>query len=99
MSKFHASLQRNRWQASRRVVFKRDSYRCQNCGRAGRLECDHVVRLEDEPQQDPYDPEGCQTLCRDCHISKTARENRIPLTPEQYAWREYIEAFLSRTAP
>ena len=46
------------------------------CGRAGRLECDHINPLEREPGQDPYDPNGLQTLCRTCHLAKTADERR-----------------------
>ena len=34
-----------RWRALRLFVFNRDGWRCRVCGRAGRLECDHVVPL------------------------------------------------------
>ncbi len=60
------------------------------CGRAGRLECDHINPLEREPGQDPYDPNGLQTLCRSCHIAKTAGENRRPPTPAEMAWRNLV---------
>ena len=83
-------LHARRWAAVRRFVFERDGYRCTSCGRAGRLECDHVTPLEREPGQDPYDPNGLQTLCRRYHIEKTARENRRELTPAEAAWRELI---------
>ena len=61
------------------------------CGRAGRLEADHVVPLNVDPDQDPYAAEGCQTLCRGCHVAKSGRENRRPLTPAESAWRELVE--------
>ena len=65
------------------------------CGRAGRLECDHINPLEREPGQDPFDPNGLQTLCRSCHIAKTAGENRRDPTPAELAWRELVAALRS----
>ena len=38
-------LNRHRWARVRRMVFDRDGYCCRKCGRAGRLECDHVQPL------------------------------------------------------
>ena len=51
-----------RWQAVRRAVFKRDGYRCRSCGKAGRLECDHVVAIF--RGGDWWAVENCQALCR-----------------------------------
>ena len=85
LSRHHVHLHSRRWAAVRRHVFKRDGCRCVRCGRAGRLECDHIVPLCKNPHQDPYDPNGCQTLCRTCHISKTADENSH-ISEEQKAW-------------
>ena len=62
MSRHHTRLRAWRWARVRRVVFERDGWRCVECGQAGRLECDHVTPLEREPGQDPYDPNGLQTL-------------------------------------
>ena len=59
-------------------------------GRAGRLECDHVTSLERKPRQDPYDPNGLQTLCRACHLAKTADERRPALTPAQLEWQTLV---------
>ena len=36
-----------RWRSLRRVIFKRDDWRCVLCGRAGRLECDHMRAITD----------------------------------------------------
>ena len=94
MSRLHASLNHTRWQAVRRVVFRRDGWRCVLCGRAGRLECDHISPLEREPGQDPYDPNGLQTLCRPCHIAKTAQENCREPTPPERAWRELVDELI-----
>ena len=90
MSRHHVRLNWRRWQATRRAVFQRDAYRCRNCGRAGRLEADHVIPLHVDAGQNPYDPDGCQTLCRRCHIEKTRQENRREPTPAESAWRELV---------
>ena len=91
MSLHHTHLNARRWGAIRRTVFERDGWRCVMCGRAGRLECDHITPLEREPGQDHFDPNGLQTLCRVCHIEKTRRENRRPLTPAEQAWQLLID--------
>ena len=90
MSRNHVSLNARRWAAVRRAVVERDGYRCVMCDKAGRLECDHITPLQREPDQDPYDPNGLQALCRACHIEKTRRENRRPLKPAELAWRELV---------
>ena len=90
MSRHHTHLNACRWSIIRRAVFERDGWRCVMCGRAGRLEVDHITPLQSEPRQDPYDPNGLQSLCRECHIEKTRRENRRPLTPAEAAWRGLV---------
>lgn len=87
MSRHHTYLSSHHWAAVRRAVFERDGYRCTSCGRAGRLECDHVDR---DWRGDPYDMANLQTLCRECHIAKTAAENRRPLTIAEQAWRDLV---------
>ena len=94
MSRHHASLNARRWAAVRRHVLARDLHRCVMCGKAGRLECDHISPLEREPGQDPFDPNGLQTVCRGCHIEKTRRENRRELTPAEAAWRAFASELL-----
>ena len=95
MSGYHTNLKTCRWDAVRRTVFRRDGWRCVMCGRAGRLECDHITPMQREPGQDPYDPNGLQSLCRACHIEKNRRENRRPLTPAEVAWRALIAEMLA----
>ena len=69
-------------------MFARDGHRCARCGRAARLECDHVVPLD--RGGDPWDMANLQALCRRCHIGKTAGENRRPPTPAEVAWRALV---------
>ena len=90
MSRHHLHLNWRRWSAVRRAVFERDNYRCVDCGRAGKLECDHIVPMQREPGQDPYDMNGLQSLCRACHVEKTRRENRRPPTEAETAWRALV---------
>ena len=97
MSRRHGRLHARRWAAVRRAVFKRDGFRCVECGKAGRLEVDHIVPMQREPGQDPYDPNGLQTLCRSCHVAKTAAENRREPTPAEAAWRELVNEMLPET--
>ena len=49
LSRHHTHLNARRWAAVRRTLFERDGWRCVMCGKAGRLECDHVTPLEREP--------------------------------------------------
>ena len=62
MSRHHVHLDARRWQAVRRAVFERDGYRCVECGRSGRLECDHITPLD--RGGDPWDLDNLQALCR-----------------------------------
>lgn len=94
MSKHHLRLHARRWARVREMVFRRDRYRCVLCGRAGRLECDHITPLQREPGQDPYDPNGLQAVCRCCHISKSRQENRRPDTPAEAEWRRLVDEML-----
>ena len=91
VSHHHARLHTRRWAAIRRAVFERDGWRCVECGKAGRLECDHRVPLEQGG--DPWDPDNLQTLCRDCHIAKTRREAAEAgrTIPGREAWRVLVE--------
>ena len=81
------ALSGKRWQLLRLRVFARDGWRCVRCGRPGRLECDHVKPLR--AGGDPWDRANLQTLCRGCHVEKTAGENRRP-DPERDAWRALV---------
>ena len=94
MSRYHQRLNvlGQRWQVLRRQVFERDGWRCVDCGRAGRLECDHVRPLE--LGGEAWELANLATRCRGCHIRKTRRENRRELTPAELRWRELVAATL-----
>ena len=77
------------WQAIRMRVFTRDKWRCRECGRAGRLECDHVVPIHRGGH--PTDLSNLQSLCRGCHIAKTRMENAEAVNPERAAWLRKVE--------
>ena len=92
MSRHHRRrLHRRRWEAVRAAVLDRDGWRCQRCGKAGRLEVDHVIPLHDGG--DPWDPANLQALCVPCHRDKTRSETR-PDDPGRAAWRALVSARL-----
>ena len=80
-----------RWQAIRRAVFKRDAYRCQNCGKAGRLECDHRIPIMHGGKW--WDTANLRALCRGCHINKSRRERGKP-NAERDEWRRMVDALM-----
>lgn len=86
-------LQPRRWKRLRGQIFRRDNYRCQACGKVGRMECDHIKPIHDGG--DLWDPKNLQSLCRGCHIRKTRDENRarqiIDLSRQRRAWSEYLK--------
>ena len=82
-------IKRWRWKAIRIKVLERD--RCRKCGRAGRLECDHVLPVAAGGCK--YDLSNLQALCRRCHISKSRAENRMRqerITPLGTGWRRLV---------
>ena len=93
MSQFHVmKLNRKRWAAVRRKVLDRDGWRCVRCAGYGRLEVDHVRPIKGGGDHgiDPYDETNLQTLCRACHIEKTALENRREQSPAAKEWRGLV---------
>ena len=64
----------------RREILERDGCRCVKCGKAGRLEVDHIEPREHGGSDDP---ENLRALCVDCHFK---RHN----PPTVAAWRELV---------
>ena len=92
MARFYTSSKQ--WRRRRLEVFHRDGYRCRACGKAGVLECDHIIPRQRGGAE--YDMENLQTLCRGCHIQKTAGEQprAEPRTLEQRRFRALVEDLL-----
>ena len=88
----HHKLRGAKYERFRGTMLQRDKFRCECCGKAGRLELHHIERLEDGG--DPWDPANVKILTRDCHIKLTTRENRErnPIPPDVQAWHDFIEA-------
>ena len=86
MSKHHAEIPTHVWERLRGETFDRDGYRCRECGKAGVLECHHVIPLETWPDQ-PWVISGLLTLCRGCHIAVHRRAE----TEEEKAWESFID--------
>jgi len=76
------------WPAVRAKVLKRDGHRCRQCGKAGRLEVDHVRPLKEGGAR--FDMANLQTLCRGCHIQKTRTERGGARNP----WAKMLEELL-----
>ena len=86
MARRHVQIQGARWQAVRLNVLVRDSWRCSTCGKYGN-EVDHIRPLK--RGGDPWAESNLQTLCRDCHIEKTRKENQRD-DPARDAWRALV---------
>ena len=68
-TKRHLNTGSKAWRAQRRRVLERDQYVCQHCQRWG----NHVDHINNDAHIDVPD-EALQTLCRECHSSKTIKE-------------------------
>ena len=76
------------WRQRRKQVLERAGYRCELCGKAGKLECDHRIPIE---QGGGHELSNLRCLCRDCHIKATREQNTRPLSPERLAWQRLLE--------
>ena len=90
--RLHRALNQSRWHHVRRLALERAQYRCECCGRPGRLEVDHIRPLS--RGGDPYAMDNLQVLRRQCHIDKTRRENQRVYGPRASAWRACVGELL-----
>ena len=80
---------RRQWGKVRLKVLDRDGWTCAKCGKAGRLEVDHIKPLEEDGAL--YDLVNLQSLCRGCHFAKTRGERRgREADPEVAKWQRYL---------
>ena len=91
MSREHRKLDPWLWGRARHAAFKRDGWRCTECGKAGRLEAHHEPPLRDGG--DPYDLAGIKTLCRGCHIERHREDD---MTPGRAEWLAMVDDMANR---
>lgn len=75
------------WQTIRRVALDRDGWRCQTCGKAGRLEVHHQRPLF---AGGTNQPDNLLTLCVPCH--KAAHQR--PVSPAKADWDRLVADLL-----
>lgn len=74
----------------REAVFKRDGYRCFDCGeRGGRLEADHLYPFAFYPRL-RFEINNGQTVCKNCHKERTRRMLKVHWK-NQYKNYEYVK--------
>ena len=76
-----------RWRWVRRVVLDRDGWKCTKCGRVGRLEVHHRQSIR-RTDADPFDPDGCETLCRVCHFRAHDKARKLDV-PGRAEWAQF----------
>lgn len=74
------------WSIIRRGVLERNGYRCKHCGKAARLEVDHVKPVN---RGGTDEPGNLQALCRGCHIRKHRNAK-----PGRSAWTALVKQLL-----
>ena len=94
-SRYQRRLNQRRMAAVRQQVLRRDAWTCQLCGKVGgAVECDHIIPMF-RSDADPYDPASCQTLCRLCHLNKSATESGSALPVGYGDWKDTVAALVS----
>ena len=81
-----------RWQRLRRATLERDGWRCRACGGAGKLEVDHIQPIYKGGEI--YSLDNLQTLCKNCHLSKTLRESGRRPRLRSERWRALVNEML-----
>ena len=76
----------------RKRILDERGWRCEDCGRAGRLELHHLVEVENGGTDEPF---NLRILCRQCHF---ATHNRKP-GPDRSGWKAEIARRLNGNLP
>lgn len=61
------------WRKTRAFIIRRDGFTCVKCGSLGPLEVDHIFPVA---KGGSWEPNNLQTLCKECHASKTIGDSR-----------------------
>lgn len=88
-------VDRRRWSRFRRRLLDERGWRCEACGRAGRLELHHVEGVQDGGAV--FDPSNVRILCRTCHAN-VHRGEKPAKTPGRDEWRAFAAELLEKTA-
>ena len=89
----HRRLNQAQWARVRRAALRRAGFRCQSCGRPGRLEVHHCDSLEAGGA--PYDPGNLEALCFACHRDRH-QDDRAQEVPGRAAWLEELRNGFAR---
>ena len=73
------------WERQRRQAFDRDRWRCQVCGKSGRLEAHHLTEIAHGGSNDLN---NLQSVCRTCHIEMHRPEESLTSGEWQSLMRE-----------
>ena len=73
-----------KWARLRRACFDRAGWRCERCGRAGKLECHH----RDHDRGNNH-ASNLECLCTACHLKEHDRLKGQPLAQR---WRKLVRA-------
>ena len=74
MSSRHSELGTARWKKTRQRVIDRDGS-CVMCGAVDDLHADHIVPRSMSSEEDVFNMDNLQTLCRRCNLAKGASVN------------------------
>lgn len=78
-----------RWKRVRRVALDRAGWRCESCGKTGRLEVHHVEPMW-MSSAEPFDPAGLKVLCRPCHFASHGKHFGRPTVVGRADWVEWL---------
>ena len=79
------SVRNRAWFFIRRKLIQARGYKCERCGRGGRLEVHHRIPISKGGKR--YDRENLEVICRQCHFDEHRHDREIPGASE---WRERI---------
>lgn len=74
---YDSLLKKKEWTLKRRIIFKRDGFKCTVCGKTSALQAHHTYYLTNTPPWD-YPDDALLTLCCFCH-DKFHREHEVPV--------------------